>query len=130
MTNEELIKALRDFWLESDQEAAEFLGALRECAEDAIGNFDIDPGWAFRFAAVADALDKPGPGAASPSPQARLLEAAGRGGVTITSAARLLGVSRWQARQELGALRAAGSLRVHSQGRASRWVRPGTGNAA
>jgi hypothetical protein len=125
VTNAELTEALRIFWPDDGQEAAAFLGALRECVNYAM-DADIDFEFAAQFAAVADALDGP-PAAdsqhAGSSPQARLLDAAAHGGLTIDSAARLLGVSRWQARQHLAGLRDAGSLHVHRQGRASRWVR-------
>ena len=126
MTNTELIEALRVFWPDNCQEAAAFLVALGECA-DAIscdGGTHIMPDDWMKFGAVAEALDAPvGDPAPVSSPQARLLEAAGQGGLTIESAASLLGVSRRQARKYLAGLRDAGSLQVHRQGRASRWVR-------
>jgi hypothetical protein len=131
-TNGQLIAALRDFWPDTDREAAEFLDALAECTTDIMNAMDmgIHPSFWAKFVAVADALDDPGPSAALPSPRERLLEAAGQGGVTISFVARLLGVSRWRARQILGELRDEGALRVHSQGRASRWVRPQIGSPA
>jgi Fic family protein len=134
VTNAELIEALRVFWPDDGQEAVAFLGALRECAEaityDAgLGMMPDD--WT-RFAAVAEALDDTPPEAgqvnqrvtfiAPRDNKSRLLDAAEHGGLTIDSAARLLGVSRWQARRHLDELRAAGSLRVLRMGRASRWV--------
>jgi Fic family protein len=130
-TNAELIAALRCFWPDTDQEAEAFLGALAECAEEIINAADmrIDPDHWAQFAELLEVLDT-SPAGESPSPRSRLLEAAGQGGVTISSAARLLGVSRWRARQLLGELRDEGALQVHSQGRASRWLPPGTGSAA
>jgi hypothetical protein len=130
VTNADLIEALRVFWPDNCQEAAAFLVALGECAEAV--TFDSGMGimpedWS-KFAAVSEALESPDLSNQShvnslPTPQECLLEAAGQGGVTIDSAARLLGVSRWQARQYLAELRDAGVLHLRGQGRASRWVR-------
>jgi hypothetical protein len=122
VTNTELIEALRVFWPDNCQEAAAFLGALRECAEAMVENVTVHPDDWHRFVAVAEALDDDAPAATPDDKKSRLLVAAEQGGLTIASAAELLGVTRWQARQYLTEMRDVKLLRVHRQGRASRWV--------
>lgn len=133
MTNAELTEALRVFWPEDSQEAAAFLDALREAAEAASFNQDCGDDFWIRMNTVHDVLTsvirfRNGepvllPAARPASAKEKLLVAAAeRQGLTIASAAAVLGVSRWHARKALDALRFEGALRMHSQGRASRWV--------
>lgn len=133
ITNAEMFAALREFWPDDAAEAQEFLAALRECADMSMDNPGAGDDFWFRMAAVYEVLTsvisfRDGQPALLPAPRPEsardrlLVAAAERQGLTIASAAAVLGVSRWQARKALDALRAEGALRVRRQGRASRWV--------
>jgi hypothetical protein len=133
ITSQEMFAALREFWAEDEDEAREFLAALREVADRAVDNMEAGDEYAFRMIAVHDVLtavikfqrNQPVLLAARPPVSAKerlMVAAAERDGLTITSAAELLGVSRWTARTILGELRDAGDLHVTHKGRGSRWL--------
>lgn len=133
ITNKEMFAALREFWPDDTAEAQEFLAALGEAADAGADNPLAGDDFWIRMAAVYDVLTsvitfrngQPAllPAARPESAGDRLLVAAAeRQGLTIATAAAVLGTSRWQARKALDTLRAEGTLRVHRQGRASRWV--------
>jgi hypothetical protein len=133
ITSQEMFAALREFWPGNPVEAQEFLGALREAATAAFDNMEAGDEYAFRMTAVEDVLTaviklhrgEPVLLAARPPVSAKerlMVAAAERDGLTIASAAELLGVSRWTARTILGNLRSAGDLYVTHKGRGSRWL--------